>query len=159
MACLISPMLGIAATEDMDVRTREKTSMRDPSTALSGKKILIVEDDQDAALAVGVMLRRRGFDVTSAADAITAVAMARRESPDLIILDMGLPAGGGDAVLERLRSLVQTAITPVIVLTGLDISREHVIEAGAQDLLRKPVDATHLLGAVTRVLTNGQKEA
>jgi DNA-binding response OmpR family regulator len=119
---------------------------------LNGKKILLVEDDQDAALAVGVMLRRRGFEVTSAADAITAVAVARREHPDLIILDMGLPAGGGDAVLGRLRAVVGTAETPVIVLTGLDISREHALEAGAQDLLRKPVDATQLIGTVTRVL-------
>src|SRR5436190_1554130 len=105
------------------------------------QKILIVEDDPDAALAVAIILQRRGYEVVCAADAQGAVDVIERERPDLILLDIGLPGGSGFAVLERVRTLLETSMTPVIVLTGLDVSRRDAVEAGAQDLLLKPVDS------------------
>ena len=116
------------------------------------QKILIVEDDHDAALAVAIILQRRGYEVVTAFDANSAVTMAEREEPDLILLDIGLPGVSGFTVLERVRTLFTTSHTPVIVLTGLDVSRQDAREAGAQDLLLKPVDSINLIGAIAKAL-------
>jgi DNA-binding response OmpR family regulator len=67
------------------------------------KKILIIDDDADVRLGYHVRLKANNYDTFSAADALVALTEARKHQPDLIILDLGLPAGDGFIVMERLK--------------------------------------------------------
>ena len=114
-------------------------------------KILIVDDEQLIRLALARVLSSNGYEVCIACDAIGAVSTAVKERPDLILLDLGLPAGNGMLVLQRLRNLPSTTITPVIVITGgfVDATQEAALrEAGCETVLTKPVSAEQLLAAV-----------
>jgi PleD family two-component response regulator len=71
---------------------------------MAGKKILIVEDENLQLTALARRLRSAGFEVVAARDGMTAVSTARKEQPDLILLDLGLPAGDGFSVLQRLQN-------------------------------------------------------
>jgi CheY-like chemotaxis protein len=120
------------------------------------EKILIVDDNELVRRALGAQLRSVGYRVAFAADAIGAVAAARKEEPDLILLDLGLPGGNGVVVLERLRALPHLSGIPVIVLTGMDAEvRWRCLEAGAVAFLRKPVSRTELLLEIHRALEVG----
>jgi len=116
------------------------------------RKILIVDDDKDLARALALRLKTAGFNVAVAPDAIAAVSTARKESPDLILLDYALPGGNGLTVLERFKSLI--VVAPVIVLSAseiLDLPRQ-AAEAGAFAFLRKPIDNDRLLSTIHRAL-------
>jgi two-component system KDP operon response regulator KdpE len=67
-------------------------------------KVLIVDDDADIRRGLNVRLRANGYEVLFAADAISALTVAVKERPDLVILDKGLPAGDGYVVMERLQT-------------------------------------------------------
>lgn len=111
------------------------------------KKILIVEDDPDHVKALTLRLRAAGYDLLTASDGMQAVAVARREKPDVIILDLGLPGGDGYQVLRRLKVLGPLASIPVIVLSARDpaVHREKSLEAGAIAFFQKPPDSDVLL--------------
>tara|TARA_B100000315_G_C14368228_1_gene491724 strand:+ start:384 stop:758 length:375 start_codon:yes stop_codon:yes gene_type:complete len=82
------------------------------------KTILIVEDEVDAAKTLAAALKTHDFEVQFAPDAIFGAQEAVEKKPDLILLDLIIPAGGGLAVLERVRNSVHLQGVPVIVLTG-----------------------------------------
>jgi DNA-binding response OmpR family regulator len=113
-------------------------------------KILIVEDDHDIRRLIDHRLRAAGYATAWAGDAIAALAAARRESPDAIVLDLGLPGGDGFLVMERLRSMAPVSHIPVVVLTARDpsTSRDRALAAGAIAFLGKPIDAEALLAAI-----------
>jgi CheY-like chemotaxis protein len=119
---------------------------------MSAKKILIVDDDSDLRLGLGVRLRASGFTTTFAADGVSAVASAQRERPDAILLDLGLPAGDGFVVLERLKAIPRLAVIPVIVFTARDPveTRERAMALGAYAFFQKPADNDELLRAFRR---------
>jgi len=114
------------------------------------KKILVVDDDSDIRLGLNIRLRASGYATAFAADGVTAVSMARTERPDLILLDLGLPAGDGFQVLERLKTNTELAHTPVIVLSASDAEANEwrAVKAGAAGYLQKPVDDEDLLEAI-----------
>jgi DNA-binding response OmpR family regulator len=117
------------------------------------KKILIVEDDPNIAKALSIRLKNAGYEVSVAPDALTAVEVAVKREPDLVLLDISLPAGDGFSVAERIQSLLPTA-TPLIFLTaskkpGL---REKAKELGAAAFFQKPYEAEDLLGAIQLAL-------
>jgi DNA-binding response OmpR family regulator len=118
------------------------------------QKILIVEDDPDMRRAMNVRLRANGYDTAFAENAYMAMSMARREQPDLILLDLGLPAGDGFTVLERLQTLASTETIPVIVASARECSSNEprALKAGATAYLQKPVDAAELLAAIQQAL-------
>lgn len=117
---------------------------------MSRKRILVVDDDQDLVHALQVRLKAAGYEVLFALDAVNAVRLARVEHPDLVILDIGLPAGGGFAVLDRLQKLSGSGVLPVIVLTAREPegNRDRALGMGAQAYFQKPVESVELLAAV-----------
>jgi DNA-binding response OmpR family regulator len=78
---------------------------------MSVKKILIVDDDPHLLLGLTPRVQANNYSVVTAADAIGAIAVARKEAPDLIILDLGLPGGDGFVVLERMKNLADLSAT------------------------------------------------
>ena len=124
---------------------------------MAGEKILIVDDDQDIRRLLGVRLKTKGYDTVFAGDAISAVNQARHERPDLILLDLGLPAGDGFVVMERLRAIPALEGIPVIVVSARDpqIESDHLVEAGVDVFFRKPFDYDELVLAIERALGVG----
>ena len=123
---------------------------------MSNKTILIVEDDADVRLGYQVLLKANGYETFFAADATSAISEARKQMPDLIILDLGLPAGDGHVVLERLRGAVNMDLgdIPVVVVSGRDLrgNKERALKGGAKAFLQKPWDDDELLSLIARLL-------
>ncbi len=121
---------------------------------MAKKKILIIDDDQDLRAALNIRLRANGYDTSFAADAMTAVAEARRFKPDLVLLDLGLPGGDGFVVMQRLSAIPALAVIPVIVLSARDkdSNENRAAMAGAVAYLQKPYDDQTLLVEVKSAL-------
>ena len=125
---------------------------------MSNKKILVIEDDADVRLGYHILLKAHQYDTFFAADALSAVSEARKHQPDLIVLDLGLPAGDGFIVLERFRQNMNLALIPVIVVSGRDLygSKERALKAGAKAFVQKPWNDYDLLALIIKLL--GQPE-
>jgi CheY-like chemotaxis protein len=123
---------------------------------MPGKLILVVEDEAVQLTLVAKLLKSAGYEVIEARDGIVAVSVARKENPDLVLLDLGLPEGDGFAVMERLQLLPSTAKIPVVVLSSRDAANTEAAakRAGARAYLEKPVDKGKLLIAVGEALGN-----
>jgi CheY-like chemotaxis protein len=125
-----------------------------------GEKILIVDDNKNLLQVLDLLLSAHGYSVVHATDAFSAISMAQKEKPNVIILDIAIPGFGGFMFMERLKSLMPPATIPIIVLTG-NVSpknKERTFKAGAVAFLQKPFDNNELLSAVQKVLresTNG----
>ena len=121
---------------------------------MNRKTILIVDDDQHLILGLTARLKANGYTVISATDAISAIAVARKELPDLIILDIGLPAGDGFLVLDRMRDLADLVATPVIMLSARDPAgnKSRSLNAGAVAYFQKPPDNHEFLKAIRQAL-------
>jgi DNA-binding response OmpR family regulator len=119
-----------------------------------GKKILIIDDDPHLLLGLTPRLKANGYSVVTAADAIAAIAVSRKEMPDLIILDLRLPGDDGFLVLERLRTMAELSTIPVIVLSARDPtdSKERSLNGGAVSYFQKPPDNHELLTAIRQAL-------
>ena len=89
-------------------------------SSLNRAKILIVDDDPELRMALKLRLRANHYETVSASDGYSAIALAQKERPNLIILDLGLPAGNGFIVLKRLQESDTLSHIPVIVLTARD---------------------------------------
>ncbi len=118
------------------------------------KKILIVDDERDIIKAVMIRLQTNGYEVVTAFDGAQGVFMAHKEKPDLIILDIRMPAGDGFSVAQRLRKSINTFQIPIIFLTGSPEknSEQRAQELGARFYIKKPYDPEELLDAVKRAL-------
>lgn len=113
-------------------------------------KILVVDDDPDLVRALRLRLKANDYQIATASDGYSAVALARKERPDLIILDLGLPAGDGFVVLDRLQNSDVLSGVPVIVLSARDpqSNEERALKAGATAYFQKPADNEELLNAI-----------
>ena len=121
-------------------------------------KVLIVEDDPDIARLVGLKLKQQGLDPVFAGDAVTAVTIARKEDPDLLVIDIGLPGGGGLLVMERMRAIAHLAMKPVIVISAREPleGERQAREAGATAFFPKPLDLDGLVEAVRTQIEPGE---
>lgn len=114
-------------------------------------KILVVDDEAKIVKLVRAYLEQAGFSVVTAEDGQTALIQARREKPDLIVLDLGLPAIDG---LDVARTLRREGETPIIMLTARveDTDRIIGLELGADDYVTKPFNPRELVARVRAVL-------
>jgi DNA-binding response OmpR family regulator len=117
-------------------------------------KILIIEDEPDIAKVVRKRLMDHDYEAICAPDSYSGVQLARREAPDLIILDLMLPAGGGLRALQNLRLSTNTQNTPVVVLTGMQDPeyKRKVIQEGVDAYLEKPFESKALLRTIGYLL-------
>jgi CheY-like chemotaxis protein len=118
------------------------------------KRILVVEDDDDARELMRRTLERHGYDVTTAADGIEAYDRALRLRPDLIITDIYMPAADGVHFVRRVRDTPELLVTPIIVTTGYGTgSATLTLSQGADAFEPKPVDPASLLRSIERLLS------
>ncbi len=118
----------------------------------AAKTVLLVDDDAEVLGAMRVVLERRGYRVVSAADGNMGLAVAEREAPDLVIVDMMMPKKSGFLVLEKLKGRNRT--TPrVIMITANEGSRHRAYAEmlGVDDYIRKPFAMDKLLDSVARL--------
>ena len=121
------------------------------------KSVLLVDDDNTVLLGTGVRCKAMGYVVYTAKDAVSAVSAVRKNEPDVVVLDISLPAGDGFMVAERLQNLVGSAATPIIFITASEnpALRERAMKLGAVGFLKKPFDATSLADAIEMALSPG----
>lgn len=121
---------------------------------MTAPKILIVDDDPDLRQALRLRLRANHYETVTATDGYSAVAQAYKERPNLIILDLGLPAGDGFVVLDRLQRDDKLSGIPVVVLTARDpqSNEQRALQAGAAAYFQKPADNVELLDVIRATL-------
>jgi DNA-binding response OmpR family regulator len=114
--------------------------------------ILLIEDNRDYAAALRANLEREGYEVSVAANGVDGLELARRSEPDLIILDLMLPAMSGYTVLQRLRDEGRDA--PVLIMTALGTEEEKLrgFGLGADDYVVKPCGLLEILARVKVLL-------
>ena len=114
-------------------------------------RILSVEDEPDIALAIETILRRAGYEVVSVPGGADALRAFQAESPDAVLLDVGLPGMDGWEVLSRIRA---TSDIPVLMLTARTALDDTVrgLQSGADDYLAKPFGNAVLLARVRALL-------
>ncbi len=122
------------------------------------KRILVVDDEPDAVELVGFNLKAAGFDVITAEDGESALSKARQFAPDLIVLDLMLPAVDGLEVCKILRKNQATSCLPIIMLTARagEIDRVLGLELGADDYVTKPFSPRELVLRIKNLLTRRQ---
>ncbi|MCF7876963.1 MAG: response regulator [Candidatus Omnitrophica bacterium] len=118
------------------------------------KKILICDDEPDLAQVVAMSLKARGYQVLIAVDGMQSITLAHREKPDLILLDVKMPAGGGYIVYENLKKSTDTMLIPVIFFSALPARelKEKVEKLGAAGYLTKPHDSKELILKIEKAL-------
>jgi DNA-binding response OmpR family regulator len=123
---------------------------------MENAKILIVDDDPQLRHGLRTRLRANHYDTVQASDGYSAIAMAQKEQPALIILDLGLPAGDGFVVLKRLQDSDTLSSIPVIVLTArnADSNEQRALAAGAAAFFQKPADNRELMDMIRATVPN-----
>jgi two-component system KDP operon response regulator KdpE len=114
-------------------------------------RVLIVEDEPALLRALRIDLRARGYEVLTAGTGQDALALAQRQPPDAVLLDLGLPDGDGTGVITALRAWSRA---PVIVLSGRTSAQDKIgaLDAGADDYVTKPFSMNELLARLRAVL-------
>ncbi|UPT74360.1 MAG: response regulator [Elusimicrobiota bacterium] len=124
---------------------------------MSGRKILVVDDDPSIREILSIQLARLGYEVTAAADGLEALEMLKTSTPDAILLDLMMPRLDGLATCQRLRALEKKAgakRTPVLFLTARDSTHDKTSAAlsGGDEFVPKPVSIQELRERLEAVL-------
>ena len=114
-------------------------------------KVLVVEDNEANRDMLARRLQRRGFEVVFAMDGAEGVTKSKSETPDIILMDMGLPVMNGWEATRMIKADANTANIPIIALTAHSMAgdREKAMEAGCDDYDTKPVDLPRLLAKMS----------
>ena len=124
--------------------------------ARSPATIMVVEDDEPSRDALSRRLERRGYRIVLAVDGHEAVSKGRSASPDLILMDLGLPGIDGWEATRQLKGDVSTAHIPIIVLSAhaMTSDRDMALAAGGDDFDTKPVRFQQLLEKIEALLNS-----
>lgn len=123
--------------------------------ALQPPRVLLADDDPMVRHLATSILESGGYRVRQARDGVEALSIIDAgEDVALVVTDLRMPGLGGDGLVQQLRSRVQTAMLPIIVLTGSDEYDTEVklMDAGADDYIRKPIDPPRFLARVKAAL-------
>jgi two-component system phosphate regulon response regulator PhoB len=125
----------------------------------SGRKILIIEDENDVADLLTLNLRKAGFRTSTAADGAIGLQKARDDRPDFIVLDLMLPKMSGLEVCKILKSDTATSHTPILMLTARaeEIDRIVGLEFGADDYVTKPFSPREVVLRIRAIFRRGEK--
>lgn len=118
------------------------------------KKILVVDDEPQVVRLLSLRLKADNFDVISAYDGYQCVEVAKLELPDLILLDIKMPLGGGVKAFENLKNIATTNTIPVIFITAypsIEVKKQ-VMEMGAEDFIAKPFNSEVLIEKINTIL-------
>lgn len=117
-------------------------------------KILLVEDQEDISLSLSIRLKRREYQVVTAANGEEALAKTDTENPDLILMDLNLPVMDGWEATKKLKANPKTQHIPVIALTAdaLSEDRATALAAGCDEHEVKPIEMPRLLAKMERLL-------
>jgi DNA-binding response OmpR family regulator len=132
---------------------KEKAQDETQPAPAAGKKVLLVDDDPEIIDAIRYALESKGYQIFIARDGNQGLAMAEREDPDLVILDMMMPKRSGFLVLEKLRRTRPVPVR-VIMVTANEGSRHKAYAEmlGVDDYIRKPFAMDRLMDSVERLL-------
>jgi len=127
-----------------------------------GKKILVVDDNEIIIKTISLKLQGAGYQIITAMDGAQAVAAARKENPDLILLDISFPADvqgvpwDGFRIMDWLHRLDASKKIPIIIITGGEDAKnkEKAVASGAVAFFNKPIDHDDLLKVVRATLNN-----
>ena len=119
-------------------------------------RILVIEDDLSSAKALAKLLLTYGFEVITAIDGYQGLSLMFEKKPDLVILDLMLPGGGGLSVLRNIRSSLQIKNMPVVVISGMsdEVYKENISREGVAAYLIKPYDFQELYTIIQNILNN-----
>ena len=141
--------------------------MSNKSAPTSRKKVLVVDDNEVILKTISLKLQGAGFTVITALDGSEAVAAARKETPDLIMLDINFPPDvdgvpwDGFRIMDWFHRLDPSKKIPIIIITGLEDmrSKERATSSGAVAYFHKPINHDDLLKVVRATLGGGDKPA
>jgi two-component system cell cycle response regulator len=140
--------------EECAVAKKKKTQLEAVEAPLRGRRILVVDDEADARTYISTVLEDAGAEIIEASDGDQALALAAKEKPDLITLDISMPGRDGVEVFGELRKGPATAGIPVCVVTGHPEFREVIYQRAVpppDGYLNKPVPEDKLIADVKRV--------
>ncbi|HXW84164.1 MAG TPA: response regulator [Candidatus Binataceae bacterium] len=117
-------------------------------------RVLIADDDETAAVLIATILRHAGFQCECAQDGVQATEMARRKTPDVILMDVRMPEMDGFEALAALRNKPETRNVPIIMVTA-DQNEADIVRGltlGADDYITKPFNSREMIARINRVL-------
>ena len=117
-----------------------------------GDKVLAVDDELQMRDLLNLFLTRDGYDVLLASNGEDAIELAKKENPQIILLDIKMPGIDGIEVCRRLKANRKTQSIPIIVITALGDHKMEAIAAGADDFISKPIDMLELTTRVKSII-------
>lgn len=126
------------------------------SQALEGKRILLVDDDNDILVSMQAAFEPTGAVIETAANGNKAVELAEKSQPDLVVLDMMLPGRSGFLVLEKIKARKPANSKPFVIMITGNPGKRHQMYAeslGVSEYLNKPVKLDKLIATAERLLT------
>jgi len=112
--------------------------------------ILVVDDDAPIITLMRSLLREFGYEARTATSGAAAIAAARAETPDLVLLDKNMPGMSGGDVIRALRTDVGLANVPILLLTGDPVAPREIDELGANGTVQKPFDLQELIAQIRK---------
>ena len=125
---------------------------------MAKQTILVVDDEEDVLKALKVRLKANGYQVVFASDTVQAFTIANQENPDLILLDIMIPGGGGFVVAERLKQSAATHHIPIVFLTGIPGGEERAHKLGASGYVMKPYQPEELMETIHHTLEISRRQ-